>query len=269
MNAMLPAMRMAPRPPVRRDSAGRLAFASLLALAFAAAVAATAAHAYAPALDMLPLCGGAGMALAAPRLAAAAAFTGMWTVMMAAMMLPSLAPALYRYRQSAAPAGGLRASLLALLGGAGYFSAWALLGAAVYPFELMRAALQAGQPMLAAAAPYATGAVLVLAGAVQCSAWKAGHLARCRRREPAALAAGAAGAWRHGWRLGRQCLCSCAGFTAVLLALGIMDLRVMAATAAAITIERLAPSGRRWAQAAGLVLMAAGLIWLTRAAWPA
>jgi len=262
MHARYPAT----HPPPSRDSAGRLAFAGLLALAGAAAAAATAMHAYAPALDLLPLCSGRGMALPALRPAAAASFVGMWTVMMAAMMLPSLAPALYRYRQAAGPAGGWQASLLALLAGAGYFCAWALLGAAVYPFEMMRAGLQAGPPALAAMAPWAGGAALILAGAIQCSAWKAGHLARCRRPEPAAQARCAAGAWRHGWRLGRHCLCSCAGFTTALLAVGIMDMRAMSAIAAAITIERLAPAGPRCARAAGALSIAAGLLWPVMAA---
>ena len=47
---------------------------------------------------------------------------------------------------------------------------------------------------------------------------------------------------------------------AVLLVIGVMDLRVMAAVAAAITIERLAPAGERAARAIGAVVVGAGLL---------
>ena len=69
-------------------------------------------------------------------------------------------------------------------------------------------------------------------------------------------------AWRHGLRLGLDCSICCAGLTVVLLALGVMDLRAMAAVAAAITAERLAPAGERIARVTGALVIGAGL-WLT------
>lgn len=50
----------------------------------------------------------------------AAAFLGMWTVMMVAMMLPSLVPMLWRYRQRVG-ATGAHLDTMTLLIGAGYF----------------------------------------------------------------------------------------------------------------------------------------------------
>jgi predicted metal-binding membrane protein len=52
----------------------------------------------------------------------------------------------------------------------------------------------------------------------------------------------------------------------MLLALGVMDLRAMAVVGAAITVERLAPAGHRIARATGIVVVAAGLILIVRAA---
>jgi predicted metal-binding membrane protein len=49
---------------------------------------------------------------------------------------------------------------------------------------------------------------------------------------------------------------------AILLAVGMMDLRAMAAVTAAITIERLAPAGERAANAIGAVIVGAGLFLL-------
>ena len=52
---------------------------------------------------------------------------------------------------------------------------------------------------------------------------------------------------------------------AVLLAVGVMDLRVMAAVTAAVTLERLAPSGERVARAIGVAGVVAGLVVIARA----
>jgi predicted metal-binding membrane protein len=76
----------------------------------------------------------------------------------------------------------------------------------------------------------------------------------------------AATAWRHGLRLGLHCIYGCAGFTAILLVIGIMDVRVMALVTAAITAERLAPNGERVARAIGIVVVGVGQLLIARAA---
>jgi len=103
--------------------------------------------------------------------------------------------------------------------------------------------------------------IVVAAGALQFTAWKAYHLACCRTgpNPGQRLRAGAAGAWRHGVRLGLHCSFSSAGLTALLFAAGLMDLRAMAAVTAAITVERLAPAGERIARATGAAVAAAGV----------
>jgi predicted metal-binding membrane protein len=55
---------------------------------------------------------------------AAAAFLGMWVVMMGAMMLPSLIPTLWRFRQMAAEMGETGPGRLAALTGLAYFVVW-------------------------------------------------------------------------------------------------------------------------------------------------
>jgi predicted metal-binding membrane protein len=74
-----------------------------------------------------------------------------------------------------------------------------------------------------------------------------------------------ASAWRYGVRLGVHCTHCCAGLTAILLVIGVMDLRAMAIVAAAITLERLAPAGQRVARIIGVVVIAAGLFLMARA----
>jgi predicted metal-binding membrane protein len=216
---------------------------------------------------------------------AAASFLGMWVVMMVAMMLPSLVPMLWRYRHavggkaasardtaSSAEAprrrGETRLDGLTALVGVGYFFVWTVFGLAVFPLGLALTAVEMQQPALARAVPIAVGVVVLIAGSLQLTAWKARHLA-CYLEPPGrgrTLPADARTAWRHGLRLGLHCIHCCAGLMAILLAIGIMDLRAMVVVAAAITVERLAPAGERVARAIGAIVVAAGLFLIARAA---
>src|SRR2546430_8437429 len=176
-----------------------------------------------------------------PMPGAAGSFLCMWVVMMVAMMLPSLVPMLRRYRQAVGRTGETRLGWLTALGGGGYFFVWTVFGMAAFPLSVA----------LARAVPIAVGVVVLIAGSLQLTAWKARHLAYCREapgREHS-LPADAGTAWRHGLRLGLHCSRCCAGLMAILLVIGVMDPRAMAVVAAALTIERLAPAGERVARA--------------------
>ncbi len=198
---------------------------------------------------------------------ATASFLAMWVVMMAAMMLPSLAPMLWRYRQAVGRTGESRLARLTLLAGLGYLSVWTLFGLAVFPLGVLLAALEMEHSELARAVPVAIGAVIFIAGEVQLTSWKAHHLACCREMPERGrkLPTDARTAWRQGVIFGMHCGFSCANLTAILLVVGVIDLRVMIAVTAAITAERLARSGRRVAQAIGAVVLMAGLFLITRA----
>jgi predicted metal-binding membrane protein len=177
-------------------------------------------------------------------LGAAASFLGMWIVMMAAMMLPSLVPTLWRYSQA-----GL--SQLTTLVGVGYFAVWTAFGMVAYLLGLA----------LPRATPIAVGVVVLLAGFFQFTAWKARHLACCRE----APARGRT-AWQHGLSLGLHCSQCCVGLMAILLVIGVMNVLAMVVVAVAITLERLAPAGERVARATGAVALGAGVFLIVRAA---
>jgi predicted metal-binding membrane protein len=200
-------------------------------------------------------------------LGAAMSFLGMWVAMMVAMMLPSLVPTLWGYRQAFNKAGETRAGRLIALVSVAYFFVWTMFGMAVFPLGIALTAVVTRQPMLARAVPIAVGFVVLIGGALQFTAWKAHQLA-CGREAAAracTISPNARTAWRHGIRLGLHCSLCCAGLTAILLSLGIMDLRAMTVVTAAITAERLAP-GERVARAVGVVVIGVGAFLIARAA---
>ena len=198
---------------------------------------------------------------------AAASFLGMWVVMMVAMMLPSLVPALRRYRRAISHAGATRLGRLTTLVGLAYFLVWTMFGMTAFPLGIALAAVAMRLPALAQAVPMAVGVVVLSAGVAQFSAWKARHLACCREwpERTCKLEADAGSAWRHGVRLGVHCCHCCTGLTVVLLVIGVMDLRAMSVVATAITLERLAPRAERVTRAVGAVVVGAGLFLIARA----
>jgi predicted metal-binding membrane protein len=256
------------------EQASRRALFGVAALIFAASAAVTIVWcASMSAMGGMPMPGGWTMSMAWMRmpgqtwLGAAAVFLGMWIVMMIAMMLPSLAPMLWRYRL-AVVRGGRRPGRLTALVGVGYFVVWTVAGIVAFPVGVALAEIEMQQPAVARAVPMAVGVVVLFAGVLQLTAWKARHLACCLTApgRGRTLANDAGTAWRHGLRLGLHCSRCCAGLMATLLVIGVMDLRAMAVVAAAITLERLAPAGERVARAIGLMLIAAGGVLIARAA---
>jgi predicted metal-binding membrane protein len=284
---------------VAADRPSEAAFVGVSALLFAGSTTLTIVWCASMSAMGMSMPGGWMMSMAWMRMpgqtwpGVAASFLAMWVVMMVAMMLPSLVPMLRRYRQAVGRTGATRLGLLTAIVGAGYFFVWTVLGLVVFPLGVTLAEIEMQRPPLARAVPIAVGVVVLIAGALQFSAWKARHLACCREasafarpgasasygetspeRPPAAEAGPGRGrmlppdagtAWRHGLRLGLHCSQCCAGLIVILLVLGVMDLRVMAVVAAAITVERLAPAGEHVARAIGAFAIGAGLFLTARA----
>src|ERR1700688_2195575 len=251
------------------ERASRRAFFGVSALLFAASAAVTIVWCVSmSSMSEMPMPGGWTMSMAWMRMpgqtwpGAAASFLGMWVVMMAAMMLPSLVPTLWRYRQAVGRPGETGLGVLTALVAVGYFFVWTVFGMAAFPLGVALAAVEMQQPALARAVPIAVGVVVLIAGALQLTAWKAHHLACCLEApgRGRTLPADAGTAWRHGLRLGLHCAHCCFGLTAIPLGLGVMDLRAMAVVAAAITVERLAPAGERVARGIAGVVVVAGLL---------
>jgi predicted metal-binding membrane protein len=185
----------------------------------------------------------------------AAAFVGLWTLMMAAMMLPALAPLSVLYAGEG-EGRGARAGGLA----AGYLLTWAAFG-------VLALVLSDGAGRLAdqhaSAARWAGAVLLVGAGIYQLTPLKDRCLALCRSPLQILMRVGGyRGRSRHvraGIYHGGYCVGCCWSLMLALLALGVMNLWWMVAFTAVITLEKLSRHGRQVALATGLGLILLGL----------
>jgi predicted metal-binding membrane protein len=186
-------------------------------------------------------------------------FMGVWVTMMAAMMLPSLAPA------AAVLATSVRRELSrVLLFAGGYLFVWSVAGLGAYGlFELGRSlstdslAWHSGGRWLAAG-------VLALAALYQLTPLKRAFLSSCRSPLGSLDASQSTrpGALVLGLRNGRSCLGCSWALMAALFALGVMSLTWMGLVAVLVVLEKVGPSGRgaRLASAGVLVVLAAAIL---------
>jgi predicted metal-binding membrane protein len=173
-----------------------------------------------------------GMRVDAPWGAADAFFTfTMWAVMMVGMMTPSAAPVLLLFAATYArrAEGGGRASVPMF--GLGYIAVWVAFSACatLAQWALHDAALLS--PMMAAASPRLSGALLIAAGAYQLTPLKRACLMHCQTPIGFLMSHwrdGAVGAFQMGLRHGVYCLGCCWPLMGVLFAVGVMNLAGLA-----------------------------------------
>jgi predicted metal-binding membrane protein len=188
-------------------------------------------------------------------------FVGVWVVMMAAMMFPSVSPTVALYAQMTRQRGVGRPLLFSV----GYLLLWGLAGVLAYAlFELGRTAFGADLRWNAGGRLFA-GAVLLVAALYELTPLKDVCLQKCRSPVGFLL-----GAWRDGHRgaiaMGARhaawCVGCCWALMGALFALGVMSITWMAFVAALITLEKLLPWRRvaTWGTAAALVVLAAMLL---------
>jgi predicted metal-binding membrane protein len=160
--------------------------------------------------------------------------------------------------------GKARRIQLAVIVGLGYFFVWALVGTTIYPVGVLLARIAMRSTTLAGLVPLAASVVVLIAGALQFTAWKERRLDCCQTTRQCHLSANnLRSAWSDGVRLGIDCCSCCVGLTAILCVIGIMDLRAMALVTLAITIERLVPT-TKGARIIGSIVISAGLFMTAR-----
>ena len=190
------------------------------------------------------------------------AFTGMWLVMMVAMMLPSSYPTLllhrtvYEKRSPNRPGGTF---LFAL----SYFLVWTATGTLFYAAYVWIGRLRGSIPGSESIVLRAAGAALMFSGLYQWSELKRACLKHCQ--SPLHFVTehwrdGQAGAVRMGAAHGVYCFGCCWGLMMILFVMGIMHLGWMAAIGALILLEKIVPSGKWISHAIGAVFVVVGVI---------
>jgi predicted metal-binding membrane protein len=193
----------------------------------------------------------------------------MWTVMMIAMMVPSAGPMILAFatiNRRRAAAGGLAVPTAIFL--AGYLVAWTAVSlvATLAQWALQAVALLA--PETLSVTPVAGGLLLLAAGIWQLTPIKYACLARCQSPLGFILSEwreGGRGAFVMGLRHGVFCVGCCWTLMALLFVAGVMNLLWVAAIAAFVLVEKIAPPGRLVSWVSGAVLLAWGAWVLARA----
>ncbi len=186
----------------------------------------------------------------------------MWTVMMVAMMLPSVSPLLLLYSGVArrTNVSGYSPSFVYFVA-LGYLTVWTLFSVAATVLQRVLTGAFVLNPMMELASRRTSAVLLIAAGIYQMLPMKAACLRQCRApitflTEHAAP--GAAGAFQLGAKHGVYCVGCCWALMLLLLAGGIMNLWVIVALAAFVAVEKIAPFGEATRWIAGAVLLAAG-----------
>ena len=195
----------------------------------------------------------------------------MWVVMMVAMMTPSAAPMILLFagvnrsrREQQVPYVPTSVFLL------GYLVVWAA-------FSVLATAAQWGlhtvsllSPMMVSTSPVLGGVLLLVAGIYQWTPLKHACLSKCRSPLGFVLnewREGRWGAFLMGLKHGSYCTGCCWSLMALLFVAGVMNLLWVAAIAGFILLEKLAPAGQRMGQAAGVLMIAGGVVLLGVTLW--
>lgn len=190
------------------------------------------------------------------------AFLSLWVVMMAAMMLPSVAPMVVVWVRSVSA----RATAWQRVNGvaqflAGYLIAWTAFGLLAYIALLGAGRLVETSPT---GAKWVGAAIFAVAGIYQLTPLKQACLRHCRSPVGSlfhyASFRGPARDLRVGMHHGAYCVGCCWGLMIVLIAVGAMNIAVMAALAVVILVEKVWKHGRRFASVVGAALVVAALL---------
>jgi len=205
-----------------------------------------------------------GMSAAGWSVGAALVFVAVWTVMMAAMMLPAAAPMILTF-SSAQARRNHGAAVPTWIFIAGYLFVWSAVGVVIYGLVQVGADASSylGSGDRAIWGPLVLGVTLLGAGLYQFTPLKRICLRHCR--SPMAFVALH---WRDGWigavRMGIWhgvfCLGCCWALFAILVVAGIMSLAWMLVLTLVVFAEKVFPHGQRASAPIGAVLIVLGVV---------
>lgn len=185
-------------------------------------------------------------------------FLGVWVVMMAAMMFPSVAPTIALYARMS---GNSRLLPMAFTGG--YLATWAGAGVVAFLIGVFGSRLAGGELAWERAGRPVAGAMLILAAGYELTPLKNVCLGKCRSPLATLL-----GSWRGGWsgalrmgvKNGAWCVGCCWALMASLFALGVMSVTWMAIVAGFIAVEKILPWRRTATYGTAVILLALGVL---------
>jgi predicted metal-binding membrane protein len=194
-----------------------------------------------------------------------AAFVPLWTLMMAAMMLPSVAPVAVLYQRSSPSRHALRLAAFA----AGYIVVWGLAGIPAFAIASVGSSIAMDHPQ---ALRWIAAGIFLVVGLYQLSPFEVGYLSQCRAPETL-LASNSQGARRDvraGTRHALSCVGCCWALMLVLVVAGIMNVLVMVALAAVILVEKYWSRGEAFSRLVGAaaLVLAVAAIWAPPALTP-
>jgi predicted metal-binding membrane protein len=188
-------------------------------------------------------------------------FLGVWIVMMAAMMFPSVAPTVALYSRMTRN----RSTGLALMFVSGYLVTWTGAGLAALGIGAGASAVAGTSLEWSHAGRVLAGTTLLVAAGYQLSPLKDVCLGKCRSPLGTLLGSwrdGGLGAVRMGIKNGAWCVGCCWALMASLFALGVMSVLWMAVVAGLIAIEKTVPWGRPATYGTAIVLVVLGVMFL-------
>ena len=184
---------------------------------------------------------------------------GMWAIMMAAMMLPTMVPTLRSYEDLMISADGTRAGWLGVV--LGYMVIWLVFAAAIASVQLLLL-YQGIVDMLGIAKSKAFSvALLVAVGAFQFTRMKELCHGVCHSPSLYFLGKwkpGFMGGVRMGLGLGAFCVGCCWGFMTLGFVGGVMSLLWMGAATLFMVLEKLPQIGQRVTKPMGILLILGG-----------
>ena len=184
-------------------------------------------------------------------------FLGVWVVMMAAMMFPSVAPTVALYSRMS------KTRLLPLAFTMGYLATWAGAGVIAFTIGVVVSRADGGDLAWDHAGRAVAGTTLIVAAVYELTPLKNACLGKCRSPLGTLL-----GSWRDGWvgalRMGAGngawCVGCCWALMASLFALGVMSVTWMAVVAGIIAFEKTVPWRRVATWGTTLVLVTLGVL---------
>jgi predicted metal-binding membrane protein len=184
-------------------------------------------------------------------------FLGVWVVMMAAMMFPSVSPTVALYARMS------RSRLLPVAFTTGYVATWAAAGVVAFLISLITTRAAHGGLRWDNAGQWIAGVTLLVAAGYELTPLKDVCLGKCRSPLGTLLGtwrAGWTGAFRMGLGNGAWCVGCCWALMASLFALGVMSVTWMAVVAGLIAIEKTIPWRHLATYGTAIVLVVLGVI---------